>query len=60
MDYYVSVRIICSLNTWSGKDYRIILRNLVNVSNNRMDIYSTCVYILFKKNAENENTAYMR
>ena len=51
-------RIMCNLSNWSGKAYKIP-RNLVKVSNDRTDIHSTGVYILFGKNTENENTAYI-
>ncbi|MBP5614607.1 MAG: GIY-YIG nuclease family protein [Bacteroidales bacterium] len=51
-------RIMCELSNWSGKAYRIP-RNQVKISDDREDLNNTGVYLLFGKNDNGNNIAYI-
>ena len=51
-------RIMCELSNWSGKAYKIP-RNHIKNSDDRDDLNNTGVYILFGKNENGNNLAYI-
>ena len=51
-------RIMCELSNWSGKAYKIP-RNLVKKSEDRDDLNNTGVYLLFGKDENGRNLAYI-
>lgn len=51
-------RIMCELSNWSGKAYKIP-RNLIKQSEDRDDLNNTGVYILFGKDENENNMAYI-
>ena len=51
-------RIMCELSNWSGKAYKIP-RNLVKNSDDREDLSNTGVYLLFGKDENGRNLAYI-
>lgn len=51
-------RIMCELSNWSGKAYKIP-RNYVRLSDDREDLNNTGIYMLFGKNDNGDNLAYI-
>ena len=51
-------RIMCELSNWSGKAYKIP-RNHIRVSDDRDDLNNTGIYMLFGKNDDGNNLAYI-
>ena len=51
-------RIMCELSNWSGKAYKIP-RNYVRLSDDREDLNNSGIYMLFGKNDNGDNLAYI-